>query len=260
MTVTTSATWNTTSMSCSISITAWSTASARSRSARRPLSSGPMPASGSSRSSTEGPPASAIAISRPRSWPWLRVAAVRPATGPSPTRSRAASAACRRAGSAAARRKARRPGVSRACAASRTFSSTVMVRMTLVRWNERPIPARARRQDGQPATSAPCRCRRPPVGGSSPASRLVRVDLPAPFGPITACNSPTFSAMSTASTATRAPKRRVSPSATRTDGVSARAGFGVTMPSPRQGPGPAPGPDAAGARAASGRSGRGAAR
>ena len=74
-----------------------------------------------------------------------------------------------------------------ACAASRQFSATVKSRKMLVRWYERPIPRRAMRCAGQPATSSPSTRMRRPTAGSAPDSRLVKVVLPAPFGPMIAC-------------------------------------------------------------------------
>ena len=202
-------------MSCSINSTAWSSASARSRVAMRSASSGPMPASGSSSNSTEGPVASTMAISSWRSWPWLRMSAPRWARCWRPARAMAASA--RRCGSASreARRSRRRAGVAPICAARRTFSATVMSRSTLVRWNDRPTPARAMRQAGQPVTSCPATSRRPALGGSSPDSRFTSVLLPAPLGPMTACRQPRSSASDTPPTAARPPNRRTRFSACR---------------------------------------------
>ena len=60
------------------------------------LSSGPMPASGSSSSSTFGCAASATPISSWRSWPWLSVPAMRSATSARPTRAMRARAAVMR--------------------------------------------------------------------------------------------------------------------------------------------------------------------
>ena len=146
----------------------------RSRLARRWLSSPPMPASGSSSSSTRGCPASATAISSRRSWPWRSVAAMRPAASARPTRSSTLTAACSDTGSSAAGRSRCRRGTSTACAARRTFSSTVMASMTVLRWKERPMPARASRQLGQPVTSFPSMRMRPESGASSPESRFTR--------------------------------------------------------------------------------------
>jgi len=56
----------------------------------------------------------------------------------------------------------------------------------LVRWNERPIPMPQMRGGGAPVISRPSSNTRPPSGMMWPVIRLNRVDLPAPFGPITA--------------------------------------------------------------------------
>src|SRR4029453_18446983 len=48
----------------------------------------------------------------------------------------------------------------------------------------------------------------PECGSSCPVSCLIRVVLPAPFGPITACNSPRATSSETLSVATIPPNRR----------------------------------------------------
>src|SRR2546422_4019944 len=64
----------------------------------------------------------------------------------------------------------------------------------------------------------------PDVAAKSPESRLISVDLPAPFGPSSACSSPRTSVRLTASLATRPPKRRVSARASRiASGMAVRA-------------------------------------
>ena len=84
-------------MSCSISSMARSALSARRKPIMRCDSSAPMPAIGSSSSSSLGSPASAMAISSWRCSPWLRAAASVSARAPRPTASRP-----RRAGAAQA--------------------------------------------------------------------------------------------------------------------------------------------------------------
>src|SRR5438445_9980725 len=66
------------------------------------------------------------------------------------------------------------------------------------------------RSGGARVTSSPSRRICPEVARNSPESRLRKVDLPAPFGPITACTSAGANDSDTPSTATRAPKRRES--------------------------------------------------
>ena len=98
-------------------------------------------------------------------------------------------------------------------------------RSTLVRWKDLPTPARAKRQEGQPADIHARRQvhARRRSGGSSPDSRLVSVLLPAPFGPITACSSADAAALRvTPFTATRPPKRRVRPIASIAGGALTR--------------------------------------
>src|SRR6266850_714364 len=58
--------------------------------------------------------------------------------------------------------------------------------------------------------SRPWRRTLPPLEGRSPERRLIRVLLPAPFGPITACSSPTLQETDTSRTAASPPKKRVS--------------------------------------------------
>src|SRR5689334_25147352 len=53
-------------------------------------------------------------------------------------------------------------------------------------------------------------------GRRSPDSRLISVDLPAPFGPMTACTARGAIESVTSSTATRPPKRRPSDAVART--------------------------------------------
>src|SRR5256714_13817659 len=80
----------------------------------------------------------------------------------------------------------------------------------LVIWNERARPLRARRGARKCVTSSPANRMRPPSGRKSPASWLMKVVLPAPFGPMIACVSPSRTARSMPSLARRAPKVFVS--------------------------------------------------
>src|SRR6476646_3047531 len=61
----------------------------------------------------------------------------------------------------------------------------------------------------RPVISVPPRWIVPLVGGRSPESRLVSVDLPAPLGPMTAWMRPRQRSTDTSFTAARPPKRRV---------------------------------------------------
>ena len=94
------------------------------------------------------------------------------------------------------------------------FSITVSLPMTLVSWNVRTMPIRATLYEETPARLLPSNCHLPVLGVSKPVSRLNRVVLPAPLGPISAvilCRG--ISRYST-STALMPPKLRVTFSAT----------------------------------------------
>src|SRR6185295_17637167 len=80
----------------------------------------------------------------------------------------------------------------------------------LVIWNERARPLRARRGAGSSVMSSPANTMRPASGRRLPASWLMKVVLPAPFGPIRACVSPSFTSKSMPSLARSAPKLLVS--------------------------------------------------
>src|SRR5690242_1455070 len=86
-----------------------------------------------------------------------------------------------------------------------TFSSTVSLGKMLVRWNERPRPMPQILKGATPVMSRPSTTTRPAVGCRWPVMRLNSVDLPAPFGPITAAISPSATARSTSLTARKPP-------------------------------------------------------
>src|SRR5262249_39861090 len=71
---------------------------------------------------------------------------------------------------------------------------------------------------GSPVTSSPSRTIRPAVGRSTPVKQLKNVDLPAPFGPMTARTSPGATAIDTRFSAVRPPNCTVSPSVWRIGG------------------------------------------
>src|SRR4051812_34161585 len=73
------------------------------------------------------------------------------------------------------------------------------------------MPRCATECTGSPVMLSPAKMTSPAVGLSTLVIRLNTVDLPAPFGPMTARTLPASRLMSTASTATSAPKRRTSP-------------------------------------------------
>src|SRR3974390_249574 len=85
----------------------------------------------------------------------------------------------------------------------------------LVIWKERARPLRARAGAGSAVTSSPAKRTSPRSGRSSPASWPMRVVLPAPFGPMIACVSPSRTSSSTPSLASRAPKVLVRPRTSR---------------------------------------------
>src|SRR5688572_29187312 len=76
----------------------------------------------------------------------------------------------------------------------------------LVIWKERARPLRERRGAGRAVMSSPPKRTSPASGCSSPEICLMKVVLPAPLGPITACVSPSRTSKSTPSVATSAPK------------------------------------------------------
>src|SRR2546425_9252274 len=81
----------------------------------------------------------------------------------------------------------------------------------LVIWNERARPLRARRGAGRWVMSSPANRMRPPSGRRLPASWPMKVVLPAQYGPMMACVSPSRTSRSMPSVARKAPKLFVSP-------------------------------------------------
>ena len=156
-------------------------------------SSGPMPASGSSSSST-------LRLARQRHGDLeLALLAVRQRAGDAsghrrrPTRATSGIARSIRSRSLARPRAAvPSAGVPPPALPRRTFSSTRQGRARC--WcagTMRPMPS-LRHAPGRLAghVARPPASMRPGVGAISPDSRLTSVDLPAPFGPMTACSSP----------------------------------------------------------------------
>src|SRR5258706_1127573 len=76
----------------------------------------------------------------------------------------------------------------------------------LVIWNERASPRRARVCAGSAVMSSPAKRMRPASGRRWPASCAMSVVLPAPFGPMIACVSPSATERLTPSVARKAPK------------------------------------------------------
>ena len=134
--------------------------------------------------------ASAIAISSARRSPCERSDAATSARSASPVAASASLAAAFHSGLRSAARKKEGKPAACACAASRQFSKAVNAAKMFVCWNVRASPCRAMRFAGQPLTSSPRRWIVPADGLSSPDRRFASVDLPAPFGPITAWTAP----------------------------------------------------------------------
>src|ERR1700722_10261256 len=185
-----SASANTASMSCSISRIARLPLRPRSSVTTRPPSPGPSPAIGSSSSNRRGFVASAMASSSWRCSPWPIADTIVSARSPRPTPASAARAGSRSAGSRRASRQKRNEWPACACTASATLSSAVKSGNSEVIWNERARPRAARRSGRSAVMSCPAKKTCPASGGISPASWLISVVLPAPFGPMTACSSP----------------------------------------------------------------------
>ena len=193
---------------CSTSTTVRSSASARISRIITVVSSGDMPAVGSSISSSTGSLASAIAISSARCCPCARSPAMRSRTAASPTRSSSASA---RSISAVIRERRRSSAkrVARICAATRTFSCAVSWPNTVVIWKLFAMPMRANSCCARPVMSRPWKRMRPAVGANAPLTMLKNVLLPAPFGPMIAVRRPGSNDALTSSSAVKRPKRCV---------------------------------------------------
>src|SRR6266702_4678403 len=81
----------------------------------------------------------------------------------------------------------------------------------LVIWNERAKPRCERAGAESAVMSSPAKRTRPRSGTRSPASWPISVVLPAPFGPMIACVSPSSTSRSTLSLASSAPNLLVRP-------------------------------------------------
>src|SRR5882672_4334072 len=146
-----------------------------------------MPPVGSSSSRSFGSGASAIAISSHCCWPWESAEA-----------GSAARSTRRNCSSMAMARSCRIPRVREntsrgsdvcACSASRMLSYNVSAGSTLVIWNLRLMPARARSAGEACEMSWPPNVTVPDVGISAPATHFISVLLPEPLGPIKPWNS-----------------------------------------------------------------------
>ena len=103
------------------------------------------------------------------------------------------------------------PVFSRACWPISTLSSTVRLVNSRMFWNVRAIPGRRISCGGRPSRSSPSNRIVPLSAGVSPVITLNNVDLPDPFGPITATTPPVGTRRSTLFSAIRPPKRTVTP-------------------------------------------------
>src|SRR5580692_4797959 len=195
-------------MSCSTRTIVTSCRSSASSFTMRADSVTPKPAIGSSSSSNCGWVASATASSSSRCSPWLNFETTTSARLPSPTRSSVACAVSRSPFSLRALPKKRNECPSRACAASATLSAAVKFGSSEVIWNERASPSRLRFHAGRCVTSWPAKRMVPAVGRNWPINWLISVVLPAPFGPMIACNSPRAISSERLSVATMPPNRR----------------------------------------------------
>src|SRR6185312_13787219 len=81
----------------------------------------------------------------------------------------------------------------------------------LVRWNERPTPMRTIRCGAAPVMSRPSSLTVPVSGCRCPVMRLNSVDLPAPFGPMTAAICRVSTDRLTSDTARKPPKDLLTP-------------------------------------------------
>src|SRR3954451_3937113 len=221
-----SASANTASMSCSTSTMVTSLRNSFSSATMRVDSVAPRPAIGSSSGSNFGFVASATASSSSRCSPWLSSETGTSARASSPTRFNADFAASRRCFSLRALPQKRNEWPSCACAASATLSIAEKSGSSEVIWNDRASPSRLRRYAGSLVTSRPAKRMVPEFGDNCPVSWLISVVLPAPLGPMIACNSPLMTSSDRLSVAVMPPNRRTS--------FSTRSRGSTTAPPPEQ--------------------------
>src|SRR5262245_7655077 len=207
-----SASLNTTSMSCSTRSTLRSPSASMSLRicTARAVSSIDRPWVDSSSIRSRGFCAIAMATSSRRWSPCESMAAVTSAKRASRRRSIAASATAEEALSTLPPPRNRQRRRSRACAAMRTFSRTLRAGNTWQSWKVRAMPFCATWCTGSTVMSSPAEMTPLALGSSALVSMIQVVDVPAPFGPMTARISPRSTVRSTSSTATSAPNRRTS--------------------------------------------------
>ena len=95
----------------------------------------------------------------------------------------------------------------RASRPSATFSATVRLSKSSMRWKVRPIPNWARAEAGASDRSCPSKVTLPRTGGIAPEHALNVVVLPAPFGPIRPVTEPIGACIVRWFTAVTPPKR-----------------------------------------------------
>ncbi len=163
------------------------------------------PLVGSSSKMTSGRSANAEATSRSFLSPWGSWRAGTWRLSASPKSSATSSAPSCTSRSPASERKSDVPRPSREMTGASRVSSTVRSGKICTSWKLRARPSPVRATGPMPATSRSLKRTVPAVGRSTPVSRLMRVDLPAPLGPMIETNSPAPTARLTPSSATKLP-------------------------------------------------------
>src|SRR5512139_1102511 len=182
----------------------------RIRRMHRSVSSGAMPAVGSSRMRSSGLPPSATAISSTFRSPWESRSLSTSRRSYRPTFRRiewTSSAAI-----PFAAEKIRKVMRSRERTAIWTFSKTVRRGKMLTTWKEREIPRRQMAWGGSPEISRPLKRMRPESGERCPVMRWNSVVFPAPLGPMTATISPASTARFAPLTARKPPNEQTADS------------------------------------------------
>ena len=175
------------------------------------------PAITSSSSTICGCKASARATSSRRRSDSVRSPARRAARCAMPTRSSTAMALSRATLSEASCRKA--PII--------TFSNAFSAVSGLAIWKVRPMPSLARACGGSWLIAWPRKRTSPSVGASWPVSRLKKVVLPAPLGPMMLTISPRFTDRLTLSTARKPPNCLATPVTSSSAGLASALGLGL---------------------------------
>ena len=117
----------------------------------------------------------------------------------------------------------RRPKPERCETTSAKVCKGVMLSNSWLIWKVRTIPRPTRSLGASVLMSSPSSTMRPALGCSTPVSRLMKVVLPAPLGPISAWRAPFFKSRLTPLVATMPPKRISSPWADNTVSLAVAA-------------------------------------